>query len=414
VAGTLQYQPFMFSKGFAAQVISPAINGQPGWVAGPMTWSLHVLEHNGVLLNAACASAQTLIGLGLLFRRTVRPALVASVGWALGVWWFGEGFGALLTGTASPLTGAPGAVILYALVALLVWPSGRRGPGEPLASPELRDRTTDRRRSAARLAWVAVWMLAAALWLTPANRSPDTVHDGLLNASYGWLAPWQRSTAHWAEGHGLAIAIGLAALSALIGLCVLVPSTQRAALVTGAIVSLGYWALGQGFGAPTSGKSTDVNAGPLFVLLALRVWIDPARPRWRIRDRSRPRRQMRTIPHPAMCSGPKTVRSPSIELLSITVGEGARGQGDNMARSPFGGPRHANASWTYRNRPEGESIASRTSILTPARTNRSGAAGRPGQRAPRAVHPGGHLGGLRPVRVPPGRRRLKFALPSEW
>ncbi len=136
VAGALQFQPFMFSRGFAAQVIAPTIKGQPGWVGAPMTWSLHALEHHGLLLNAACATVQTLIGLGLLFRRTVKPALVASIGWAIGVWWFGEGFGELLTGTASPLTGAPGAVILYALVGVLVWPSGVRQAGEPAAGSE--------------------------------------------------------------------------------------------------------------------------------------------------------------------------------------------------------------------------------------------------------------------------------------
>jgi len=336
VAGALQFQPFMFSKGFAAQVISPAVKGQPHWVGGPMTWSLHLLEHQGVLLNAACATVQTLIGLGLLFRRTVKPALVASVGWAMGVWWFGEGFGALLTGTSSPLTGAPGAVILYALVGVLVWPSGRRQADEPPAGPKPGDLPGDPGQSGARLVWAAVWLLAAALWLTPANRSADTVHDGLLGASYGWLAPWQRSTGHWAEGHGLGIAIGLAVLSALIGLGVFVPALFRAALLTGVILSLGYWALGQGFGVPTSGKSTDLNAGPLFVLLALRLWVVPHRSRCRTRDRFRPPKKMWTSPHPVMGSGPKTSSGPSIELLSFSFGIGARGQGTDMATIPSG------------------------------------------------------------------------------
>ena len=337
VAGALQFQPFMFSRGFATQVIAPAIKGQPGWVGAPMTWSLHALEHHGLLLNAACATVQTLIGLGLLFRRTVKPALVASIGWAIGVWWFGEGFGELLTGTASPLTGAPGAVILYALVGVLVWPSGERQAGELAAGSEPGHRVAHRGQSAARLVWAAVWLLAAALWLTPANRSAGTVHDGLLGASYGWLTPWQRSMAHWAQGHGLGIAIGLATMSALIGLGVLVPSTQRVALVTGSVVSLGYWALGQGFGVPTSGKSTDVNAGPLFVLLALRLWIAPTSCRRGNRNRARPRQKMWVVPHPAVSRGPKTGSGPSIELRPFIVGEGTWEPGTEMASSPSGG-----------------------------------------------------------------------------
>ena len=61
--------------------------------------------------------------MGLLFRRTARPALVVSFAWAFVVWWFGEGFGMIPMGMASPLTGAPGAVLLYGLIGLLVWPS---------------------------------------------------------------------------------------------------------------------------------------------------------------------------------------------------------------------------------------------------------------------------------------------------
>jgi hypothetical protein len=48
-----------------------------------------------------------------LNRRTVKAALIISFGWILGVWAVGEGFGLLLTGSASPLTGALGAVLLY-------------------------------------------------------------------------------------------------------------------------------------------------------------------------------------------------------------------------------------------------------------------------------------------------------------
>jgi hypothetical protein len=53
-----------------------------------------------------------LIGPGLIYRPTVKVALLASFGWSLGVWWIGEGLGGLSTGTASPLTGAPGAALL--------------------------------------------------------------------------------------------------------------------------------------------------------------------------------------------------------------------------------------------------------------------------------------------------------------
>jgi hypothetical protein len=53
--------------------------------------------------------------------------LALSFAWALIVWWFGEAFGMLFMTMASPLTGAPGAVLLYGIIDLLVWPNGRPG-----------------------------------------------------------------------------------------------------------------------------------------------------------------------------------------------------------------------------------------------------------------------------------------------
>ena len=43
--------------------------------------------------NTFFALVQLFIGVGLLFRRTVRPALAVSFSWALGVWVIGEGLG---------------------------------------------------------------------------------------------------------------------------------------------------------------------------------------------------------------------------------------------------------------------------------------------------------------------------------
>ena len=36
-----------------------------------------------------------------------------------------QGLGSVLTGNASPVNGAPGAVIIYALLAVLLWPADR-------------------------------------------------------------------------------------------------------------------------------------------------------------------------------------------------------------------------------------------------------------------------------------------------
>ena len=112
--GGLQFQSFMYSKGFI-QTITAMAPGQPHWLASSINWGAHRAAHNLGVYNTLFALAQVAIGLGLLYRPTVKLALLVSFVWALFVWWFGEAFGMLFMNMAQPLTGAPGAVILYAL-----------------------------------------------------------------------------------------------------------------------------------------------------------------------------------------------------------------------------------------------------------------------------------------------------------
>ena len=134
---------------------------------GPITWQAGFLGHHLALLNTIFATIQVLLGLGIAIRPTVRLALAASIAWSLGVWWFGEGLGGVLAGGASPLNGAPGAVILYALLAVLLWPADRADAGA---------RSPRRARSAGALAralWLVLWLSLAYFALTPASRAPQ-------------------------------------------------------------------------------------------------------------------------------------------------------------------------------------------------------------------------------------------------
>ena len=124
--GVLQYQGFMFTKGFS-DMLAGAASGNPGVIARPVTWDATLVEHHLVLLNSIFATIQLLLGLGIAWRPTVRPALAASIVWSAAVWWLGEGLGLVLTGDINPVSGAPGAVILYALLAVLLWPADRSG-----------------------------------------------------------------------------------------------------------------------------------------------------------------------------------------------------------------------------------------------------------------------------------------------
>ena len=122
--GMLQYQSFMYTRAFG-QMLGGTAAGNPGIIARSISWNAALVTHH-LPLNTVFATIQLLLGLGIAYRPTVRLALAASIGWSLAVWWFGEGLGGVLSGGASPVSGGPGAVILYALLAVLLWPATGR------------------------------------------------------------------------------------------------------------------------------------------------------------------------------------------------------------------------------------------------------------------------------------------------
>ena len=65
--GVLQYQAFMFSKGFSDMLAGTA-SGNPGVVARPISWNATLVEHHLVLLNAIFATIQLLLGIGIAWR----------------------------------------------------------------------------------------------------------------------------------------------------------------------------------------------------------------------------------------------------------------------------------------------------------------------------------------------------------
>ncbi len=271
--GILQLQPRMFGPAFADQVIRPNASGQPGLVSSTITEMARLVSVHPAASNWIFALVQILIGIGLLGRATVRPALFLSFVWAVGVWCFGEGFGMLFTGTASPLSGAPGAVSLYILIGVLAWPrllsEDRPAHGHSAcAAGPLGE-------AGGRAIWAAVWLGMAGLWLIPANHGPDGVEHSLVTAagsSPAWLAHFQTWVAGVIHGEGVAVSVTLATLSLLIGIGPMISRCVTVFLIAGAALSIDYWVLGQSFGGITTGIATDPNAGPLFVLLALALF----------------------------------------------------------------------------------------------------------------------------------------------
>jgi len=278
--GALQLQPFMFGRGFVNQILMPAYMGSPAGVTGPALAFTRLVLHAPAAWNAAFAVTQLLLGAALLWRPAVRAGLAGSVVWALAVWWFGEGLGGVLSGSANPLTGAPGAVILYALIAVLAWPSAARmaragrdaapvAAGSPLGL------------AGARVCWLVLWGSSAYFVLQAVNRAPGAVRDtvtGLASGEPGWVGALDRELASAVSGQGLAISIGLAVVFVAAGLGVFWPATTRAALLLSVIVALAIWVAGENFGGILTGQGTDPSTGLVLVLLAAAFWPRHRRP----------------------------------------------------------------------------------------------------------------------------------------
>ncbi len=267
--GVLQYQSFMYTKAFA-QMLGATAAGNPGVIAHPITWDARLVGHHLVLLNTVFATIQLLLGLGIAWRPTVRVALAASIAWSLGVWWFGEGLGGVLNGGASPLNGAPGAVILYALAAVLLWPADRSGtePGFTAARAV--------GAPVARALWLVLWGSLAWFAVAPENRGPQDLHDmiaGMADGQPGWLAAIERNAASLLAHEGLAASVVLAVVLAVIAVGVFLPAPVfRAVLILALVVAAFIWVVGQAFGEIMAGGATDPNSGPLLALLALAYW----------------------------------------------------------------------------------------------------------------------------------------------
>lgn len=270
--GLLQFQPYFFQKTFVTGVIDPNAAGQPAFVGHAITFiGNSIVEPHVALFNGFVAVLEVAIGLGLLYRRTVRLALLVSIPWALGIWFTGEGFGGLLTGDASPLASAPGQAALYVLIALLVWPrvrTGSDGPPENAASLGLLGSRT------VRVVWAVLWFGLAALWLIPANLTAGAFHDAILAAPTGaaWLTSLENSAANAVAGDGVGLSIAFAVVYVAIGAAVALNWHPKPFLIAAIVIAAALWLFTEGLGGVFTGQATDIDAGPVFILLAALLW----------------------------------------------------------------------------------------------------------------------------------------------
>jgi len=123
--GLLQTQSGM-AAGLPGQVIEPGAVTSPHWVQHLVNWAGTTWSYHPVQAGSAAVWIQVGIGLWLLAAPrggASRLGGLVSLGWALVVWVFGESFGGIFAPGLSWLTGAPGAVLVYAVAGgLLVLP----------------------------------------------------------------------------------------------------------------------------------------------------------------------------------------------------------------------------------------------------------------------------------------------------
>jgi hypothetical protein len=272
----LQLQPSMFTPGAGGLggMLEGVATGNPSWVTGALTWNARIVDHHPVLSNSAFAAVQFLIALGIVWRVTTGAALGVSVVWALAVWFFGEGAGGLLRGAATPFGGGPGAVLFYAVLAVVLRPSDR-GTGPFAAARAFGARP-------ARHIWVAVWGALGVLCVVGSGRSASALRALVAGVDSGqplWLARIDRASESVMAHHGSAAAVLLACLCVTVAAGVyLPPRAARATLVAAIVVFAVIWVAVQDLGGILAGGATDPNSGPLVVLLCLAYWPTAGRP----------------------------------------------------------------------------------------------------------------------------------------
>jgi cytochrome oxidase Cu insertion factor (SCO1/SenC/PrrC family) len=133
--GILQAQPAM-AAGLPAQVIEPSAASSPAWVQHVVNWAGTSWSFHPIQAGASAVWIQVGIGAWLILAPSgwsSRLAGLASVGWGLVVWVFGEAFGGIFAPGLTFLFGAPGAAAFYCVAGLLValplrrWRSGQLG-----------------------------------------------------------------------------------------------------------------------------------------------------------------------------------------------------------------------------------------------------------------------------------------------
>jgi cytochrome oxidase Cu insertion factor (SCO1/SenC/PrrC family) len=268
--GILQAQPAM-PTGLLPQGIEPTALSSSAWVRHVVNWGGTAWTYHPVQASAAAVWIQVGLGIWLLAAPrgpASRLAGLASVGWGLVVWVFGESFGGIFAPGLTWLTGAPGAVLVYVVAGALI-----ALPARAWLSPRLGQLT---------LAGLGVFLALMAgvqarpgtgFWQGTSSGQPGTLAAMAQSMAQTpqprFLSGWVSAFAAFDQAHGFAVNLFVVvALTVIaVGFVSGRPRLIRPALTGFTVLCLADWVLIQDLGF-LGGVGTDPNSMIPFILLA--------------------------------------------------------------------------------------------------------------------------------------------------
>ena len=278
--GILQGQQAM-PLGLPSQVIQPAAASSPGWVQQIVNWGVRGWTYHPVDAAAAAVWIQIGIGIWLLSAaqgRWSRLGGLASVGWGLIVWVFGEAFGGIFAPGLTWLFGAPGAALLYCVAGALVALPARAWSGQRLG-----------RLVVAAFGLFLTWMAVLQAWPgrgfwqgTAGPSGGGRKASGLAamvqqmgqTSQPKFLSSLVSGFASFTAAHGFAVNLTAVIVLAAIGVALLSgqPRLLRPALLVLLVACLADWVLIEDFGI-FGGVGTDPNSMIPMALVAVAVFL---------------------------------------------------------------------------------------------------------------------------------------------
>ncbi len=125
------------------------------------------------------------------------------------------------------------------------------------------------------IAWTILWCGSSLLEFQYGNFAPNSISAQIRYEATGeprWLSFMDLHLASILRGNGTVLAGILLVAEFAVGWLALRPATRKIALIAGISLATLFWVVGQNLGTVFSGQATDLNSGPLLILLALLLW----------------------------------------------------------------------------------------------------------------------------------------------